>query len=453
MFKASGANGLSLIARVAEQLLLIPILLSAWSVALYGEWIIISAIPIYLSLSDMGFVLAGSNELARRGGGADENQIRNFFTDYVSFFLRWSFLILGLIVLVAVNLPLASLLGLEILSQTEAATIFALLAGSTLASQNGLTMLAGLRVRRLFHVGLLIGALAALLRLLLTYLSVVAFGAGPVTVATIILAVTICSYFAQALTLRIANFPVTWRPFHKTKEPMLPYLGMGLEFMLMPLAQAIVLQGMVIMVGTALGPAAAAIFSTHRTLSRFTSQVLQLAVQPLNAEAGLLQKDEHRQQLRSILLSTSRLTFWLSLATALFLMFAGHVIFELWTGGKIDFIPTLFFALIVSTILEGIWRIGASIRLGSNRHRPVVWAYLGLSAIGLFLAWILAQIGDVSTIAWTLIAIDALMCIWIIRVTAPLIDVASPVYLRSMLTPPTREVAALKARLIQRLAK
>ena len=453
LLKASGANSLSLIARVAEQLLLVPIFLSAWSVELYGEWLLIAAIPIYLSLSDMGFVSAGSNELARRGGVNDETSIRQFFTDYVSFFLRWSIMIMTLIILLAAVLPLDRWLGLELLSQNEAAIIFALLACSTLLSQNGLTLLAGLRVKKLFHAGLLILALAALIRLTLTYLAVMAFGAGPVTVAVLTLCVAVASYATQSLILRQAGLPPVWKPLRRTSEQMLPYLGLGLEFMLMPLAQAIMLQGMVIMVGTTLGAVAVAAFSTHRTLTRFTSQVLQLAVTPLRAEAGLLQSAEDKPQLRSILLSMSRLTFWLSLVSALVLMIAGPGLFAVWTSGTVDFLPSLFLALILSTILEGIWRIGASIRLGTNQHRPVVWAYLGLSLIGLALAWFLAQGGELSGIALALVATDAVMCIWVVRVTAPLIDVSTQTYLRSILTLPTRELIALKSRLIKGVAK
>ena len=63
---ASGANGLSLAARAAEQLLLVPILLAAWSAQLFGEWLMLAAVPVYLALLDFGVVQAGSNELARR---------------------------------------------------------------------------------------------------------------------------------------------------------------------------------------------------------------------------------------------------------------------------------------------------------------------------------------------------------------------------------------------------
>jgi hypothetical protein len=50
-----GANLYSQIATVIVQLVGAPILLHAWGAQLYGEWLVLSAIPAYLSMSDLGF--------------------------------------------------------------------------------------------------------------------------------------------------------------------------------------------------------------------------------------------------------------------------------------------------------------------------------------------------------------------------------------------------------------
>jgi O-antigen/teichoic acid export membrane protein len=449
----SGANGLNLIAKLSEQLLLVPILLGAWSTQLYGEWLLISAIPVYLSLSDLGFLTASSNELARRSVSESENKVKQFFADYVAVFMAWSLVICILVAAISAFLPFDQLFGLEIMSRREAAITFTLLVATTLVSQNSIALLGGLRARKLFPVGLLLRAITALLRLVGIYVLVKVFHTGPISAAVVILVMRAAEYGIQAAILVAKDLPPRWNIFRKPAEPIWPYLGIGMEFMLMPLAQALVLQGMVLMVGTALGAVAVAVFSTHRTLTRFTSQVLQLAVVPLQAEAGLLNGEKDNQAMARLLSSISSMTFWVSVFTGGTLFILGSDIFQAWTDGKVQFVPSLFLVLICSTILEGIWRVASTLRLGSNRHRPLAWGYLILSILGVSAAYLIGSNYGLSEIAIPLVLIDLFMCILAIKVTVPLLDMTYGHYLIGMLTPPYHEVAAILRQLRKKVVK
>src|ERR1700722_13658547 len=45
------------------QLVTVPVFLRVWGAERYGEWILLSAIPSYLSMTDMGFGNAAGNEM------------------------------------------------------------------------------------------------------------------------------------------------------------------------------------------------------------------------------------------------------------------------------------------------------------------------------------------------------------------------------------------------------
>ncbi|MXP47720.1 hypothetical protein GRI43_10035 [Altererythrobacter luteolus] len=450
LVQASGASGLSLLARMLEQLLLVPVLLAAWSADLFGEWLLIAAIPIYLSLFDLGVVQSGSNELARRAGENDDQAVRSFFRDYTSFFVKWSAAIfVGLAITVTLS-PVADWLGLSIIDNAQAGQIFLMLIGATLISQNSMALLGGMRARRILPAGLLIRALGAFARLGGAFLAVSLMDAGPVALAAIMLSSRAIEYAVQAALLKRQDLSVSFNPWRKSEESMRPFVISGLEFLLFPLAQAILLQGAIVVAGLTLGSAAVAIFATHRTLARVTSQIVRLVAVPLRAESGLMQSKENLPELRSILLSVSRLTFWAALACAGILWFAGKPVFDAWTGEKIAYAPALFAAMILATIFETVWSVAASIRLGSNRHRPIAWGYLTISLAALAAMAGLAENGGLEALGWIAAAAELAMLVLTIPVTVALLGVPVRRFMLSLIIPPLAELRQLATFLFSR---
>ena len=449
----SGANGIGLIARMAEQLLMVPILLTAWSVPLYGEWLLISAIPVYLSLSDMGFVSAGSNELTRRSQKGVTEGVRSFYNDYVSTFASWSSSLLLFFTALVFFTPLDTWLGLEILARQEAQIVFAFLIANVLLSKNALPIHAGLRACRKAHVGFFLRAMSSITRIFLCALLVLSFDVGPIGVAVTTAAVRLVEICVMAIVSHRNGLTPRWRLFRKSTTKMLPYLTIGLEFMLLPLSEAILLQGMVIMVGTTLGVVLVAVFSTHRTLTRMALQVVQMGIAPLQAEVGLLQGEADRPILIRLVKRVGRITFWLSVLIGIALAALGHWIFATWTRGEIAFMPILFFPLLLSTVLEGIWRVPASVRFGTNKHRPLVWSYLTLSLVGIFVAYILAQNWGLEGVGYALVFIDGTMCVITLYFNRLLLGVGITTYLRSLLVPPVDDIRYVAEMLKNRRTK
>ena len=60
-----GANGFGQAVTILTQIASVPILIHAWGMDLYGEWITLSAIPAYLVLSDIGFTSIAGNSPAK----------------------------------------------------------------------------------------------------------------------------------------------------------------------------------------------------------------------------------------------------------------------------------------------------------------------------------------------------------------------------------------------------
>ena len=66
-----GANAYGQLVVIVIQLAGVPILLHAWGTQLYGEWLILAAIPTYLSMTDLGFSQSAGNDMTARMARGD----------------------------------------------------------------------------------------------------------------------------------------------------------------------------------------------------------------------------------------------------------------------------------------------------------------------------------------------------------------------------------------------
>ena len=73
LLKGIGAQGFSQVVQILIRIAEVPLLLSFWGTQLYGEWLMLSAIPIYLSIGDGGFAGAACREMTMRSGAGNRN--------------------------------------------------------------------------------------------------------------------------------------------------------------------------------------------------------------------------------------------------------------------------------------------------------------------------------------------------------------------------------------------
>ena len=457
LVRASGASGLALAARLLEQALFIPLLLWAWSAPLFGEWILISALPVYLALLDFGVVQSGSNELARRAGAGDEPGVVRFFREYSSAFAGWSVAIflalaLGMTALGMGSLAFGEWFGLEKIASDEAAAIFLILAAATLVSQNSLVLIAGLRARKLLPEGLMTRAIGACARLGAGFLAVLAFEAGPMTLAIIFLASRIGEYGWQLILLKRAGLSPCLLLRETRREKLRQYLPGGLEFMLFPLGQSLVLQGPLVLIGLSGGAGAVAIFAVHRTFSRIIAQIAQVASVPLRAEAGLLQTKDQQRALTRAVLSVARLTIWVCGLLALILLIVAEPVFSLWTGGEIGFSPTLLSLLVLASLAEALWSVIAAVRMGTNRHRPLAWSYVIMACLAVLAMLAVSGNDALLPVAAIVAVVDCVMALVSLRLTLGLLDMRAAAFLRALASPPAAELRAIARTVLRRAA-
>lgn len=134
LVKGLGANAFGQVVNVAIQLTSVPIFLHFWGADIYGKWLILSSIPGYLSMSDIGFGSAAGNEMTILTARHDYQAASKVFQS------AWVFItivcsVIGLAVIVlAYLLPFDIWFNLQPLPQNQVALVICLLAFYTLVS-------------------------------------------------------------------------------------------------------------------------------------------------------------------------------------------------------------------------------------------------------------------------------------------------------------------------------
>jgi O-antigen/teichoic acid export membrane protein len=74
-----GANSFGMAITIGIQLASLPLFLYYWDTATYGKWLVLSAIPAYLSMADAGMVTAAGNKMAMAIGRGEPTEANRVF--------------------------------------------------------------------------------------------------------------------------------------------------------------------------------------------------------------------------------------------------------------------------------------------------------------------------------------------------------------------------------------
>jgi len=365
---------------VLLQLVTTPMLIAAWGQAEYGSWMVISAVPAYLVLLDLGFSQVAANDMSTRMARAEHAAARRTFESLVGLFAIVILPILAVLMLLALVLPFDMMtadLAASFHSHRLTIVVFiAYVAAAILSS----VVSAGLRAEGMFSLMVGLNTTSRLLSLLaIVTVAVLMHGAiegaalAMLTVRVLATAIMIGVLYARSdLRLRMVHGEIA--EARRLLWPSLMYLGF-------PLGNALSLQGVLIAIGVFLSPAAVTVFSTCRTLSRLGVNMLgainHVFVFEYAVRAGQTVRLARVGLAHFVLEGLGALFFF-----GLLYLFGG-TIYKLWLGGRVDFVPDLFAIVLIQSSLEVIWAACITPLIAWNRHSGIAAAYVVAAAVAI----------------------------------------------------------------------
>lgn len=398
------AQGYNQAVTIGTQLVSVPILIAAWGVERYGVWLLISAIPAYLALADLGFAQVGGGEMTMRLARGDRD---GAVTSYQTTFAMNC--VLGLVCFAVVAGFALSPLSRALIGEAHATwevqwAIVALAAHVLMTLLRGVIG-AGLRSAGQFSV---LVALAATMRLTDTaiVLTVAILGGGILDAATGMLAGAAAGMLAVTLWFQRRHPWLKLGFWHASRASAREMLPSSLHFVGYTLGNLISIQGATIVVGAVLGPAAVALTSTARTLARVGATAANMISHTLQIEYAALFGSGATRPFR-------RLIRWHALAIGamatlyLVLMLAfGPLVYGAWTHGKLGTPHLLLSLLAIATFGEMLWTALQTPSIAVNRLRITGRVFFVASCLGLLALGLLSREFSVIVFGWVAVALS-----------------------------------------------
>lgn len=429
------ANVYGQVVVVVVQLATVPILLSYWGREVYGEWLILFAIPAYLSITDLGFSQSAGNDMTARVARGDWSGALAVFQSLGGLVCLAAGAGLVLCAGLVELLPVGRWMHFSVLTGDDVRMVILLLASEVLVKIIDGAVHAGFRAngQYAFHYA----AYSTILLCQHAALWLVAIlGYGPVLAA---LAFASIRWFATPILAAVMFHRYRWLTpgfrharLHELRRLTRPALA-NIAF---PVSQAIDIYGTVLVIGSILGPISVVIFSTLRTLTRFPLRLswgVSRAIEPEFAAAWGAQDEV---LLKRLYLHGLGASFWAALALTVLLLCTGQKILTFWTHGRVDMNFALFVWLQGAAITGVLWNSSLMLLRSANVHLPAaLWGvFSSLLALGLA-ALLLQATGKISDVGPALLVAEGAMALYLLRLAGNFIGVTTSQLLLNALDP------------------
>lgn len=387
IFRNLSGYGYSQGATIVAQIVVVPFFLAAWGVRQYGEWLVLTSIPMFLTLMELGVAQASATRASLASGSKDLPAIRRILDTAMAFSVITSITVAALGSTLAISLPWSKWLNLSDIDSKSASIIFICmsfyLAGNFLAGPVSAWMKAMDRTA-LAAVWMANRRVAEIIVTAVT----LCLGANPTTLAACLMLTSFATLIAcytialrhstvGAMTLRYASrieFRIVFWP--------------AISFMAMPLAQVITLQGSVQLLNALSGGVAVASFSMARTMVRLLMQVGIVFNNAMRPEVSRLMGQGNVSAARRLVEKGSIIATLLVLAGLISVGIAGPKALEIWSRGNVTLPSSLLILLALHAVVNVIWYVPSTLIFAKNSHSSISWYYMILSVSALALWWL-----------------------------------------------------------------
>lgn len=378
-----GANSFGMALTIGTQLVSLPIFLHYWNTTTYGVWLMLSAIPAYLSMADVGMVSAAGNKMTIAIARGDLIEANKVFQSALKFMVLVcsSF---ALIVLISILFaPIAFLSNMDM-----RVALIALCFGVLTALFDGLSQTIFKATKR-YAIGTTLGNFVRLAEW-------VGYMIGLAMIGTFA-AVALCGFFVRLVGTLIVtqlskngNHGINWGISYADNAEIRAMIKPAMSFMAFPIASALSLQGLTLLVGVLFGPIIVAIFNTYRTIVRIAVQITAIFSHALWPEFSRLFGEGEFLTIQHVFNRSAVIGALQAFGLSLLLYFISPWLLKLWTHGEIEFIPSLMLLMLVYAAIAGAWHVPKVLLMATNQHIDLSYWAVFAAALSVLLAFILS---------------------------------------------------------------
>ncbi|MBK1833638.1 lipopolysaccharide biosynthesis protein [Roseibacillus ishigakijimensis] len=329
-----------------RQFLTVPLLISAWGAEKYGEWLVISAIPTFIQLSNVGIGTSAATSIAIRSTKEDEKNAVTFTTSVFSILIVFT----AVILLVLIVCPFFQ--SKEDDSSENIVIICCLLFAAFVRILTQ-PIQGWWNSKRKAYIGIILTQIFFIGEIGL-YLFVWQNQTTSVDLAIYIFLWSIIWLFSYCSLLKKQKFKLFNVKSFRLKE-VRALVGIGAGYQLSSVWQAVFFQGSILMANGLYGPIGASMWGSLRIFIRAGHQAIELISQTINPEIQVMTSNGQNAKVKRLVLRSAYLAFAVSLVMSLMFIFGGHQLFIYWTGGKFYLDKVTWNVFVLSLVPFSIW--------------------------------------------------------------------------------------------------
>lgn len=383
------ANFFGIGVQLFTQIALIPLFLIFWDINTYSDWIILTAISSFFAMSDIGLNSVTINRFVIKHTEGNLVECRSLLTNnYLLILTVFLFSILGSLVYVYF-VDISKNLGLHIVTRETASTIFILLICHIFLGMASAVLDAIYRASSLNHKAVYIGNGVRLLEGLILMLSLI-FHLPLITMVLLYLIPRLISFFYKIIDTK-KIFPyyfnlesADWLLFKKVLVP-------SLTFMSFPIGNALIFQGLSLVVNKFFGAEMLVLYNTTRTLTSFLTQILGAILQAVWPEFSIAYGKKDYERMRELHRKAFVVATTAAIGISVFLLVFGNLIYMIWTQGKVPFDFFLMLAFLIVLIFRNIWSTSSVVLMATNKHSTLGILYVICAFLSIGLSILLAN--------------------------------------------------------------
>jgi O-antigen/teichoic acid export membrane protein len=407
------ANWVSKLSASVVQLAQVPVFLHFWSVPLYGEWMIVSSIPAYLSFSNIGFGSVAYNEMTISIGAGDRERALRVFQS-----CWWLIIVLcsavGVVLGLALYyLPVAYSLRLHEISAEDTKWIIFFLGCSVLLGQleqllgSAYTCIGRYVYGSLIKNGLSLFAFAATM-------SAVALRYGPRDTALVL---ALANMFGTIYLCFSVRRDIPWIEYgwqYARISEIRRLAAPAIAFMGFPLGNALNLQGSLLVVGLALGPTNVVVFGTARTVSRVALQLVQMVNSTFWPELSNAYGANNWPLIRALHRRACQMALVIAILAVSTMITLGPWFLNHWTEGHVPPSRPLLSILLLVVVLNSLWSTSSTLVIAINQHRRLAFYYVLGTGITVVFTYIFAKQFGLYGAASSLLISELIMNLYVL---------------------------------------
>ncbi|HLI75408.1 MAG TPA: lipopolysaccharide biosynthesis protein [Acidobacteriaceae bacterium] len=441
------SNWISRLAGTIIQLVQVPVFLHFWSVTLYGDWLVVNAIPSYLSFSNIGFGSVAGNEMTMLMGRKDQQGALRVFQS-----CWWLIILLcsGVTALFAAALyllPVAKWLNLNVMTQSDAKWVIFYLGTAVLFGQLEQLLQSAYTCVGKYPYATFVRSVLNLVAFAVMLVPVT-LGYGPRYTALAFSILNAGGALFLGLTVRR---DIPWLRFgweHASMGELRRLTAPAIAFMGFPIGNALNLQGTLLAVGHVLGSTDVVVFATARTVSRVALQMVQMVNTTFWPELSSSFGAGNMPLVRSLHRRSCQLALGIAVVLIGAMMTVGPWFLSHWTAHKVPPSPRLLFLLLVSVALYSLWSTSSTLLAAINQHRRLSLNYVVATGVTIIATVFMAKRYGLLGAAASLILSELIMDVYVLPASLHISEDTWSGFLRSMLhIPASVRPQALLARL------